>query len=636
MNKSATLLLMLRFSGLLVLYSLLRLIFLLVHWDYYAGTSSGTLLLSFFYGLRFDATAICILNTPFFLFHVLLPDRWLAHGFMRKILSVYFVTLNALFLLAACVDLGLYSFSARRMTTDMVRIMGFGDDFVNTVPRMVVDYWYLLLLFFGLIFILYRTLRWSRTTSRFYRLNEALSKRWWNLVFRMLALVLLVIGFRGGLQYRPLSIGNAALLGGGHTSALILNTPFTIFKTWGKDELERAQWMDDATARQLQPFAYHPLPADSASHRPNVVILLLESFGSEYIQSLHPDGVAYTPFLDSLFKHSLLCTNAFANGKRSIEGIPAVIAGIPALMNEPFITSVYAGNRYDGLGTLLKRIGYQSVFFHGGTNGTMGFDHFAKAAGYDRYFGRKEYGHDEDFDGNWGIYDGPFLQRAVHEMDQLKEPFLSTIFTLSSHHPYSIPPAIKSQFPEGPLPIHASVRYTDACLRDFFKTAARSKWYSNTVFIITAGHTAEAETPYYLSKAGMYAIPIAFYHPDESLKGRYERTTQQIDILPSILDQVRYPDPAFAFGNSIFRTGVSSGAYTCLQSVYQLIDSGYVLSMDTTVHRQLYRLQEDPSLQQDISVSDSSRADRMSLRLKAMIQRFNSVLLDNAMSQSKE
>ena len=134
----------------------------------------------------------------------------------------------------------------------------------------------------------------------------------------------------------------------------------------------------------------------------------------------------------------------------------------------------------------------------------------------------------------------------------------------------------------------------------------------------------------------MYAIPIAFYRPDESLKGRYERTTQQIDILPSILDQVRYPDPAFAFGNSIFRTGVSSGAYTCLQSVYQLIDNGYVLSMDTTVHRQLYRLQEDPSLQHDISVSDSSRADRMSLRLKAMIQRFNSVLLDNAMSQSKE
>ena len=126
----------------------------------------------------------------------------------------------------------------------------------------------------------------------------------------------------------------------------------------------------------------------------------------------------------------------------------------------------------------------------------MGFDHFAKGLpDMTAISVAREYGHDEDFDGNWGIYDGPFLQRAVHEMDRLKEPFLSTIFTLSSHHPYSIPPAIKSQFPEGPLPIHASVRYTDACLRDFFTTAARSTWYSNTVFIITADHTAEAETP---------------------------------------------------------------------------------------------------------------------------------------------
>jgi hypothetical protein len=619
----------------MALYSLLRLLFLLVYHDYFSDVSLARLSACLLYGLRFDLTAIIILNLPFFLLHILLPAPWFHVRPVRLVLSAYFILINALTLLAACVDIGLYRFSARRTTSDLFRIMGFGEDFANTVPRMVMDYWYLVLLFFGLLLLLSATLRWSRRSGMAERISGQLTRPLPVWSFRLLLLASLAIGFRGGLQYRPITVGTAAQYGGGHSSALVLNTPFTIIKTWGKAELEPVHWVDESLAERLQPFRYVPLPPDSGHRAPNVVILLLESFGSEYIRSLNPAGTAYTPFLDSLFSHSLLCTSAFANAKRSIEGIPAVVAGIPALMNEPFITSVYAGNRYEGLASLLGKLGYRSVFFHGGTNGTMGFDHFTKAAGFERYFGRKEYNDDRDFDGNWGIYDGPFLQRAVRELDALPEPFLGAVFTLSSHHPYSIPPDLRSRFPEGRLPIHASIRYTDDCLRAFFKAASASPWYRNTVFVITADHSAESETPYFQGKAGMYAIPVAYFRPDGSLGGKYVRTTQQIDILPSVLDLVRYPDTVFAFGNSIFRPNAPSGGYSCLQSVYQLIDNGNVLTMDTTFHRSLYRLEEDPSMQHDLSASDSIRTEEMSLRLKAMIQRFNEVLLDNAMTCRK-
>ena len=185
--------------------------------------------------------------------------------------------------------------------------------------------------------------------------------------------------------------------------------------------------------------------------------------------------------------------NAYANGKRSIEGIPAIIGGIPALLSDPFITSAYSSNTITTIPSLLKQKGYTSTFFHGGTNGTMGFDNFSRSSGFDHYFGRTEYDNDDDFDGSWGIYDEPFLQQAALEIDKMKLPFLAVLFTLSSHHPYKIPDKYVNQFPEGTLPLHQSIAYADFSLKRFFETALKMSWFSNTLFVITADHTSSTE-----------------------------------------------------------------------------------------------------------------------------------------------
>jgi phosphoglycerol transferase MdoB-like AlkP superfamily enzyme len=171
--------------------------------------------------------------------------------------------------------------------------------------------------------------------------------------------------------------------------------------------------------------------------------------------------------------------NSFANGKRSIEGIPAIIAGIPSLLSDPFITSAYSGNNVTSFASLLKKKGYHTVFYHGGTNGTMGFDNFSRLAGFDHYFGRTEYNNDKDFDGTWGIYDEPFLQRTISELNKVNSPFAATIFTLSSHHPYKIPEKYIGKFPEGTLPIHAAVRYADFALEKFFNAASSAPWFKD-------------------------------------------------------------------------------------------------------------------------------------------------------------
>ena len=115
----------------------------------------------------------------------------------------------------------------------------------------------------------------------------------------------------------------------------------------------------------------------------NVVIIILESFSKEYTGA-NRNATSYTPFLDSLSTQSLYFNDAYANGKRSIDGIPEVIASLPSLSEDAFITSPYSTHTFDNLASLLKRKNYSTAFFHGGNNGTMGFDHFIRNAGFEK------------------------------------------------------------------------------------------------------------------------------------------------------------------------------------------------------------------------------------------------------------
>ena len=510
--------------------------------------------------------------------------------------------------------------------------MSFGDDFINTAPKMILDFWYLLLIFLVLVVLLIKKYPSLQIINSRYHIIK--SKFYNSIVGRisvfLFFLVLTIISFRGGLQYKPLNIISASRYGNGNTIALVLNTPFTVIKTLGKQTIEEIHWMTNEEAQMINPVIKTPSITDHFSSK-NVVLIILESFGKEYIGSQN-SCKGYTPFLDSLIGSSLVFENAFANGKRSIEGIPAIVAGIPALMTDPFITSAYSSNSITTIPSLLKSKGYYSVFFHGGTNGTMGFDNFSKLAGFDRYFGRSEYNNDNDFDGSWGIYDEPFLQRTVEEISKMKSPFLATVFTLSSHHPYKIPDKYKKRFPEGTLPIHQSIGYTDYSLKRFFETASKMPWYSNTLFVITADHTALSEKPFYQSRVGQYSIPIIFYSPsDPMLHGKSKFATQHIDILPSVMDYLGFDHTYFAFGKSVFRNPGDGLAVSFIDETYQLIQDGYSFIMRNNEKNSLFHFATDSTLKNDLEGTDTIRERKMEMKLKSFIQNFNHAIVHNEM-----
>ncbi len=318
--------------------------------------------------------------------------------------------------------------------------------------------------------------------------------------------------------------------------------------------VQEKHFMAQEEADRLWPVIHHYGDTSVAATKPNVVVVILESFSAAYSGRLNGTGQGYMPFLDSLMGQSLWCEHAYANGRRSIDGIPAVLASLPKMMAEAFIESPYAQQPISALPGLLGKEGYSSAFFHGGHNGTMGFDAFAKAAGFQRYVGRDQYPDEADDDGVWGIRDRPFLQFFAQELNKQQQPFLGCLFTLSSHHPYKLPEADAKHFAGGNLPIMPTLRYADDALRQFFATAQTMPWYRNTLFVITADHTADLLRNGETSGAAFdHWIPLLYFMPAAIRPEQHSRVTQQIDILPTVLDLVDYPKPFFAFGSSVLR-----------------------------------------------------------------------------------
>ncbi len=322
------------------------------------------------------------------------------------------------------------------------------------------------------------------------------------------------------------------------------------------------------------------------------------SFGKRYAGI--GGRTSYTPFLDSLMQESMVFTNAFANAHRSADGIPAVLAGIPVFMEDSYMTSPYSNNTIEGLPALLKQSGYSSSFFHGGTNGTMSFDVFAKSAGFENYVGRSQYPDQNEYDGTWGIWDEPFLQFYANELEKEKQPFISSVFTLSSHEPFRLPQQYKNSSFATLIGIERGISYTDMALKKFFKTASEKKWYPNTLFVITADHNFLANKDtlgFYNAGMGLYAVPVILFHPtDKSVAGYRNQPMQQIDILPTVLDYLHYPYDFFAYGNSAFDSAASQFAYIQQGEHQHMLRGQYVLTYDNLSQSKVYNFETDSLL----------------------------------------
>ncbi len=621
----------------LVLFFLSRILFYLFNLGYFANLDLADALRLFVIGIRFDLSAVLIVNAPFIVMNTV-PFKFRFNRIYQGIANGFFYLLNSFALMTNFGDTIYFRFTLKRLTADIFSYVGVGGDFDKLIPQFLRDFWYIALIWMLFVAILvYVGTRFSAVSSGTKKKGFDVKFFAINIVLFAVITVLSVIGIRGGLQLRPIGLVTA----GNYTSAknlpLLLNTPFSIARTINKETLKTIKLYRKETDLAK---IYTPVHQGKSTgfKNYNVMIIILESMSREHIGSLNhslENGryQGFTPFLDSLMKHGMYF-DAFANGKTSIQGIPAVLSGIPSLMNESFIQSPYATGKFTSIAGLLKPKGYTTAFFHGGTNGTMGFDSYTRLVGFEHYYGRNEYNNEKDYDGKWGIRDEEFFQYSARTINGFRQPFFAAFFSLSSHHPYHVPAKYVNVFRTGRLPIQQSIMYADYSLGEFFHTAKHMPWYKNTLFVITADHTSEGYYPYYQSDVGQFAVPLLFFKPGSDLQGRPETVAQQTDVMPTVLNYLGYDKNYLAFGTDLFDTisGTARFSIHYISGFYGLMKDGYYLEFNGTKSTALYNLAKDYLQTNNLLGKENEVQGRMELFINAYIQQYNNRLIENRLS----
>ena len=450
----------------------------------------------------------------------------------------------------------------------------------------------------------------------------------------MVFAVLTPVAARGGLQNKPVNMTTALRYADSQNVPIVLNTPFTIVKS------STSQGLTERHYEGLDEVGFSPIHfnteanrfvTDSLGYQPNLVYIVLESIGQEMTGYYNPDRrYALTPFLDALLEHSLTFDGR-ANGRRSIEALPSLLSGIPSLMDVDFTSSPYINNRVDGLGKSLQERGYLTAMFHGGNNGTMNFNASALSAGFDSYYGRNEYGNDDDYDGTWGISDMPFLQFTAQKVNEMKKPFAAGVFTLSSHHPFKLPKGYKLPDGDYKTDFEKTVRYTDDAMRHFFKTMSNYSWFDSTIFVIVGDHVnPEHRFDNYLNGYGQYQIVTAFYAPSIIKPLNTNILAQQTDIGISLLAALGYNDTIFTFGRNVFDSLQEPCFASYLNNIYQYSDGKYMLQSDGQNITAIFDIEEDPCLSNNLyNENEKEIWDELNDKFRMRLQQYNNRMINN-------
>jgi phosphoglycerol transferase MdoB-like AlkP superfamily enzyme len=619
-----------------VFYGIARIFFTIYNFELLGSPGLFEFLRLYYHGLIFDTAGILYVNMIFILFSILPLSINTWNIFQKFQFFIYFL-FNLTAYATNFIDFIYFKYILTRSTLASFESIQHESNKVILLFSFIMSYWHVFFLFIVLSIIwvyLYRL--WNLKNKKpqnpfaYYGLS---------IVCFFVIIILMVGAIRGGdfkKSTRPINMVDANRhVNSSIQAGIVLNTPFCIIRTINKKSVKKVEYLSDEEVIQLvKPIKQY----DRKVHeKPNVVLIIIESYGREYSGAFNPetkikDYKSYTPFVDSLAQHSLIFTNAYANGYKSIHGMSSILSGIPSF-KDAFTSTPYANQKIESLVSVLENLGYHTSFFHGAENGSMGFLGYSNILGIDKYFGRNEYNNDTDFDGYWGIWDEPFLQFMKEKLDEEKEPFFSTVFTISSHEPYIIPEKYKETFPEGDIIMHKCVRYTDYALRRFFDEAKKEHWYNNTLFVLVADHANLIYYPEYRKALNINTIPILFYHPDGRYNGINNLLAQQIDIYPTIVNMIGFNKPFRSWGRSLISDQEEPFVVRYSGYYYYFYDK-YVCCFDGEKLIGFYEL-SDKSMKNNLINENKEMMFLMEKRCKAFIQDYMNKIIDSKLSENR-
>ena len=417
--------------------------------------------------------------------------------------------------------------------------------------------------------IFFYALSWIITVYVIFRLFKLLVRRFdgpkstllSGILNIILSLIISVLFMRGGTQEKPIDWGYAHFSKDNMANQIAQNCIFFFGRSYiemQEEENFTANFGDENnfseienTVAQLkvdngEPSINVSLNSDK---KPNIIIIILESFVSENCNYLNPNlQERITPFLDKLSTESISFSRCFANGTRSAYGIGSILCSWPVLPGKPIIAQVETGFK-DSPATesirIFKKMGYDLTFLYGGDANFDNMKGFAMANGFDHVLDSNDgFFANESVGTMWGKFDHIMFDKLLSVADKKSDsPFMINFFTTTNHDPFRVPETYESRIPkfqsgkEKYIRAKRTMAYDDIVLSEFFEDAKTHDWYDNTIFIITADHglNIHRDIPNHPLNGH---IPLIIYSPLINSPITSNKIVSQIDILPTLLDLI--------------------------------------------------------------------------------------------------
>ena len=563
---------------------------------------------------------------------VLLPFRFAHHRAWMNFWTWASFVLLALFLFVLLADIVYFGFVHRHVGPEITAL---GGDVGLMMDMAFGGYAWVIVLYLAVcvgLFFLWRRL-FRHTDSEVGRFLPRIA-------ILLGALIGIAVLMRGGLGDKPLDVVDAFVGSRPAAAYLSLNGPFAMsralvnskrisadFFPWKQAvELTQAQLL--APGERFAAGDDYPLVRARSTNdkrKPNVVVLMLESWDAIHNDLLRRDmGLQpydVTPNFNALARQGLLFTHFYANGERSMDGLAALIAGIPTLPGTAYIGMGMEQNRMGYLGHMAQQEGYETIFLQSSKRASFHVDSIAAMAGFPRYIGAEDVpatGHSRNVTER-GAWDHDTFQEANRLFAQAKKPFVGFVFTASTHLPFQSPGKRWSKYPPDSSEHRFlnSLYYADWALGEFIAAAKKSGYYDNTIFILTADHVSG-----FAGKASdipsLHHVPLLVVAP--GLKpGINARTGGQVDVIPTLAQLAGWRSPQASIGHSLLDTRANLGRGTlCVRGniIERIEDQGWV------THDLRQRVMASPNLRE-------VDAQAMEKRLLAMYQVSHTLLLRN-------
>ncbi|XDD48965.1 LTA synthase family protein [Leptospira sp. WS92.C1] len=574
--------------GFLILFLVYRFVFLIVFFSKLESATFLEVILGFFVGIRFDLSVCAMLVGPFWILSSIHPlNRWKFYSYLWGVGPI----LLFFWAFAHLVGDVLY-FGETNKHLGYEGFVFLGKEFWIILKSFFVGNSAVAIFSSSVILILLPISIRFYIQKSFYTYKEnKKSGELWQLILIPPILFLIV---RGGFQARPLRPSDAMISRTYLVNQLALNGIFTSIMDLKNQSIPSnlqvpylqairivREEIDYSGARFIS--EEYPLLREtketSRKKPPNVVIVLLESWTGKYAFSngtIRPEGKLIAPHFESLVREGAYFPSFFASGGRTTNGLLSTLTGIPDGPGLTVVRTPQVLSNFGGLGTILKSIGYSTLFLHGGDVSFDNMNFLFSHWGFDTILGQEHFDSLKKYNaGPWGYYDGDLLSELHETLIKQKSPFLAVTLTLTTHYPYQTPSkefnVFSSKLEEADY--FNVYHYTDQAIDSFLQKAKTAPYFKDTVFIFVGDHSHHRNLDYFEDRN----VPFLIYSPGR-IKPRMDyRISSQLDVIPTILGILGKKVQFSAMGRDLLSPDLKGGvAYFAFGNLFGWIENNWI------------------------------------------------------------